>query len=322
MNTMNNESPKIMNPLGLALHNARLEAALSVEEVAVRLNLSGTAVRDLEGDITALIESGKYAPIYLRGYLSNYAKLVALKSLGEFTEYQQLAKSQKPESSLKATVSTASVRKKKFFSLRFLFILLLIAAAAGIAYLFGFSNTGQSASIEAEAVSENTPNGENKPFNPLVINKEAFPEAEGSTSIVAVEQNETLELAENIDNAEPISNSETTPIAVNEATSTVEQIDADAADVIANAQPEQQKVAGSESLTLSFTKDCWTEINDATGKRLAFGLYKAGFALAMEGVAPFKVKLGAPGAVAINYQGKSIDRTFAAGRPANFYIPE
>ncbi|WP_372880161.1 RodZ domain-containing protein [Psychromonas sp.] len=318
-----------MTPLGLALHNARLEASLSVDEVAGRLNLGRSAVRDLEGDITALIESGKYAPIYLRGYLANYAKLVALKSIDEFAEYQQLAKSPKPESSLKATASAVPAGKKKLIPLWFVFILLVIAVAVGIVNQFGLLSTGSSASIETEALSENNLNEGNKAFNPLPIGQEESPEVENVTTIssaeeqTADEQNETLETIEYIDSAEPLSNREITPIVIDEAGGT-EQRDttADVTEVIADAQPAQQKTSGSELLTLSFVKDCWTEINDATGKRLAFGLYKEDFVLAIEGVAPFKVKLGDPSAVAINYQGKSLDRAFVAGRTANFYIPE
>ena len=320
---MNNETPKNITPLGLALHNARLAASLSIEEVAERLNLGGGAVRDLEGDITVLIESNKYSPVYLRGYLANYAKLVDLKAISEFVEYQQLENFQKPENNFRATASTGPVKKKKLISLPFVMMLMFIAVVVVIANQLGFLSADKSASIEAEKTSENNLNEENKPFNPLLINKETAIESENNASIPAVKKTEMVEGADKVDTTTQITSAETKSITVTEALTEAnnEKIKTDAADVINNAQPAQQKKVINESLTLTFAKDCWTEIVDATGKRLAFDLYKAGAVLSIEGVTPFKLKLGVPSAVAINYQGKTLE-TFTAGHTAEFYVPE
>ncbi|MGB5446440.1 MAG: RodZ domain-containing protein [Psychromonas sp.] len=333
---MNNETPETITPLGLSLHNARLAASLSVEEVAARLNLGEATVNDLEGDITVLIDSGKYSPIYLRGYLSNYAKIVDLKALSEFPEYQLLVKNQKPQGNFRATANTAAPLKKKKKKSRpsgFLVFLLLAAIALVIANQLGFLSRGQSVSIEAEPISENILNQGNKPFNPLLNHTETLPAAEEVISD-GVAQDETLELSGNVDQ-------QVTPLVVNEAidktqlnaadagevaepAETTEVTDATAAansaDLVDEPAPAPQTAANGQSLTVSFSKDCWTEITDAKGKRLAYGLYKAGGALALEGVAPFTVKLGDPSGVTINYQGKKLERTFAPGRPAKFTI--
>jgi len=75
------------------------------------------------------------------------------------------------------------------------------------------------------------------------------------------------------------------------------------------------------SLTLNFKADCWTEITDATGTRLAFGLYKRGRRLNLSGVAPFQLKLGDPSVVDIQYQDKMFEGGFTPGRSAQFSVP-
>jgi len=77
-----------------------------------------------------------------------------------------------------------------------------------------------------------------------------------------------------------------------------------------------------ELLQLTFSADCWTEIVDATGKRLAFDLYKQGASIILKGVAPFKLKLGDPSVVTIQYQNKIFEHKFAAGRAVRFIVPQ
>jgi len=329
---MNNETLKMITPLGLALHNARLAASLSIDEVAKRLNLGAAVVKDLEGDITVLIDSHKYSSIYLRGYLTNYAKLVGLNAICDYVEYQQLATAQKPENNFRATASTAPVKEKKLISLPFVMMLLLIAVVVVIVNQLGLLSADKSANTETEEISDNNVKKENQPFNSSVINKETAIEPKDDSSIQAVKNTEMLEQADKGDRTPQIINKEKKSIAATEALSTAnnEQIKTDTADIINktdtaniinNAQPAEQKKVINESLTLSFAKDCWTEIVDATGKRLAFDLYKKGAVLSIEGLSPFKLKLGVPSAVAINYQGKTLE-AFSAGHTAEFYIPE
>ncbi|WP_205690528.1 RodZ domain-containing protein, partial [Poseidonibacter lekithochrous] len=58
---------------------------------------------------------------------------------------------------------------------------------------------------------------------------------------------------------------------------------------------------------MTFSGDCWIDIKDANGKRLETGIKKAGDKLDLDGKAPFKIVLGAPGVVKMNYQGQPVD---------------
>jgi hypothetical protein len=53
--------------------------------------------------------------------------------------------------------------------------------------------------------------------------------------------------------------------------------------------------------------DCWLEVSDATGKKLFSGLQRKGGNLNLSGQAPYKLKIGAPAAVQIQYLGKPVD---------------
>ena len=307
MDTMNNDTAKIITPLGLALHNARLKASLSVEQVAKLLNLNESAVRELEGDISVLIESRQYAPIYLRGYLANYAKLVALKSVDEFIEYQQLSKPQARDSSIRATASMLPAGKKRLIPLRVLVVLVLIAIlAAMFAQQSGFFFAKESATT---VTAESSEHAENKPFNPVVIDKETLPELKETTLLKGTAVDEII--------IEPVIQNTIDPA------SSAGQINTeDKSAALENKEPlETSPKAIAASLYLSFSGDCWTEIYDATGKRLAFGLYAKDDSLSIEGIAPFEMKLGDPSVVAIKYQDKIIERAFTAGQAMQFYIP-
>lgn len=305
---MTNDTAKIITPLGLALHNARLKASLSVEQVAKLLNLNESAVRELEGDISVLIENRQYAPIYLRGYLVNYAKLVALKSIDEFAEYQQLSKPQARDSSIRATASMLPVGKKRLIPLWFLVFLLLIAILAAVfAKQFGLFFSDESA---IKVTTDSSEHVENKPFNPVSISTETAPELKQAKSGDALDER----ISEVMDAAIPSTIDQT-------SNADIIKSEDKSAGLESNEPLVQPQTAQAESLQLSFTGDCWTEVSDATGKRLAYGLYGASNILKLDGMAPFKIKLGDPSAVAIKYQDKRIDRDFTAGQAMEFYIP-
>jgi len=312
MDIMNNDTPNIITPLGLALHNARLKASLSVEQVAKLLNLKESAVRELEGEISVLIESGQYAPIYLRGYLANYAKLVSLKSIDEFVEYQQLSNPKVQDRIIRATASTLPAGKKRLIPRWFLVFLLLIALLAVVlAKQFDFFSAAEPA---AKVTAESSEHVENKPFNPVVLNKESVPELKETSALEALDE----AIDEGIDEGiEPVISSK-----VDQSSSADKINSEDKSAVLESNEPlAQPQTALVESLQLSFSGDCWTEISDATGKRLAYGLYGADDILSLEGSAPFKIKLGDPSVAAIKYQDKIIDRAVTAGQAMQFYIP-
>lgn len=74
-------------------------------------------------------------------------------------------------------------------------------------------------------------------------------------------------------------------------------------------------------LELEFQADCWSDITDAAGRKLAYGLIKAGEKLALHGEAPFKVFLGYANGVTVYYNGELYDHSpFQRGDVARFRV--
>jgi cytoskeleton protein RodZ len=65
--------------------------------------------------------------------------------------------------------------------------------------------------------------------------------------------------------------------------------------------------ADANALVMNFNADCWLEVSDATGKKLFSGMQRKDATLNLTGQAPYKLKIGAPSAVQIQFQGKPVD---------------
>jgi cytoskeleton protein RodZ len=377
---------KTIEPLGKTLKDARLLASLSVSEVAEKLNLGVSTVRDLEDELDSVLETQKYPVIYLRGYLVNYARLVGinLTTLELFYEYQQLSLVRKKDKQLSSPTNLIiPLAKKRSKFLSFLFFLVILVAV--IAGLFYFSNKIplnilQSINANFETSDENVKNeGLTKKLiisENIASHNESESVAEAadikiqkntvklkslkSTQLNPKKDNNELDNQDEADNiTDPIIQIESTTqkdivvsdkvskaveqqavaslevtefteateaIDVIETTESIEVIETTEADndveVVAQKVVAEKTVSvGPESLSLVFNADCWTEVFDATGERLAFGLYRNGHVLLLSGKAPFQLRLGDPGVVDIQYQDQIIEGEFTPGRSAQFSVP-
>lgn len=78
------------------------------------------------------------------------------------------------------------------------------------------------------------------------------------------------------------------------------------------------------NLSITYSGDCWTEITDASGRRLFFELGKAGRTVDLSGEAPFNVLFGNAANVSITVNGRSFDIPAAdrRGRTARLTITD
>ena len=128
--TMNEEESKTPMMLGKALHDARMRASLTIEDVAEQLHLSAQIIRDIEDNLDETIASDKYSVTYLRGYIANYAKLIRLDNLNSFSEFQQFSAIKEHPNNLQPSVNI-SIPIKKNDAVRLWGGLLLIIIVAG-----------------------------------------------------------------------------------------------------------------------------------------------------------------------------------------------
>ncbi|GLS89770.1 cytoskeleton protein RodZ [Psychromonas marina] len=335
MKTESNIPTEIIVPLGQALKDARIAASLSVDEVAEQLNFAPSTVRDFEDNLTQILETKKYPVIYLRGYLANYAKLVGLNTLELFVEYQQLASVQKKAKTLPPSDLIIPHTKKRSKALPlFLFFVVLVVAVIYVFQKQLFNSTEQTPPVSESVVQQ--PADQNS--NVLIAKGELSsenPTPEVSNNIVeaptTVSESNLLESGVApttvITTPEPVIVPETEK-QMDEVNNSIPEAPVESTDVSNSAvidnsaeQAVQTAQVNLETLSLAFTADCWTEVFDATGKRIAFGLYQNGRVLSLAGVAPFKLKLGDPSVVEIQYQDQIIEGEFTPGRSAQFSVP-
>lgn len=67
--------------------------------------------------------------------------------------------------------------------------------------------------------------------------------------------------------------------------------------------------AGQKTVRLQANADSWVSVLDASGKKLVFGLIRAGQSQEVRGVPPFKLKIGNAPQVVLSYDGAVIDLT-------------
>ncbi len=84
---------------------------------------------------------------------------------------------------------------------------------------------------------------------------------------------------------------------------------------------DEEKVMISTAV-FTFSGDCWVNIFDATGERIAWGVKKSGYVMTIQGKPPLKVTLGKPELASIVFDAQLVDMsTFNVGNIAKFDLP-
>lgn len=309
MNTEEQTQP-IKEQLGVTLKTLRETASFSIESVAKSLNLKPSIIEDIEGRLDEVILEKTYSTVFLRGYLQSYAKFIGLKSIENFSEFKMISLSQKDEVTFKEPIkqkpAKASKRKVPFVA----FIIIAIVAL-GI-YLSGVLS-GNSSVVSPTLSKTNATVKVNDVIQKIKI--KTSPE----TKIVKDDQQapEMMDLhkGEKSVNKPITEENKVTNVAKKEKTETAEVKEVISKPELA-VKTAQLKKATLETLKISFSDDCWTEIYDANNKRIAFGLYKRGRTIYPKGIAPFKLQLGDPGVVTIMRGKKEVHHNFPAGKKA------
>ena len=91
---------------------------------------------------------------------------------------------------------------------------------------------------------------------------------------------------------------------------------------VATPAPVLPSSADELTLRLEFTNDSWVEIEDANGRRLFYGLGRAGIVEEVDGVAPIDVLVGDVSAVSLTVDGERwvIPGELRPGRSARFVV--
>ncbi|HFD6760687.1 TPA: cytoskeleton protein RodZ [Enterobacter hormaechei] len=312
MNTEATHDQNAALSTGVRLRNAREQLGLSQQAVAERLCLKVSTVRDIEEDKAP----ADLASTFLRGYIRSYAKLVHIPE----DELLPMMEKQAPVRAAKVapmqSFSLGKRRKKRdgwlmSFTWLVLFVVVGLTGAwwwqnhkaqqeeittmadQSSAELNQSGNNGaQSVPLSTEGATSSEP--QSAASNTPATERAATPEATANTAPATQTQDQNAVVSPSQANVD------TAPAATAPAENTAASLPTDPAGTAAPA-------VDPNALVMNFTADCWLEVTDATGKKLFSGLQRKDGTLNLTGQAPYKLKIGAPAAVQIQYQGKPVD---------------
>lgn len=292
---------------GSMLSEARIKKGLSIDNVASRLNIRVALVKNIEADIF----DQTLPDTYNRGYIKNYAKLVDLPVADIIAYYEKLnileVHSTKMQSFSRGTM------KKAENSMLMWITYLILAIFIGLTVMWWLQEDKApepKAALSSETPIENTTNS--NATDQLVETIASTVEDTANIESITTETNHSTLDASNIDSSE-INTSETDSL---EQSALVENIGAEDITTV-----ESEDVALTK-VVFTFSGDCWVNIQDALGERIAWGIKKSGYIMTIDAKAPLKITIGKPELVQINFGGESVDMsTFPEGHIAKFDLP-
>jgi cytoskeleton protein RodZ len=258
---------------GQRLAEARRAHDLSIAEIAKELHLDEHKVKALEENRFDVLGP----PVFAKGHLKKYAELVAVPLDDMLADYYKLNK---------AAGAPPVVGPKKQRPPRtiapvpwIIGILIVIVAAALLAWWFNrepATETGGIPGVLEPAVPDRDTAIPNTATNSPPVN-------------------------------DPAIQSEDTPQAVldEEQLPTTEQVIV-AEDLAETTQDIEETLEGGILLIMTFSGDCWTEVTDANGDRLFFGLGQAGQTVSRAGMPPLQALFGDHNNVSLTVDGVNL----------------
>jgi len=308
------EDMEVMGP-GQILSDARKKAGLTQLDVAEKLNFRLTLVNEIENEVF----DSNLPETFNRGYLRNYAKLVNVSQEDVMASYEQLnvAKTQASElqSFSKGTEKLAESNRIMWVSY---FILTVLIGSSIVWWMQNNTIQDQTLNDAAQITSSIVDNKQNHQPDILVSNTES------TVSTLDAENPDTK-----IDTEQPLAASAELDQESDGTDTQIPEVIETQLNETSVTEPKntaQTQVNTPEEIltnvTFTFSGDCWVNISDATGERIAWGVKKLGYIMKISGQAPFNVTLGKPELVTIKFADENIDMSqFNAGNIAKFTLP-
>lgn len=323
MTTDNASHPERQATAGERLRKAREAAGLTVAEVAERQHLRPAVIK--------AIESGDYRQIdgelFLKGYVRTYAGQVGLDPDSVIRqldrELEPLRAEQKAQVEANPLVSIARRKRRKRQIARVVGILILIVA---VFYGVSMYLARQQASETAAPAEQAQPPAGEQGRPALLEQSDQSADAEDDLTESITTDGDTADaagpdLADQSDvQGDTTEEPRSTPDApagmdTGEAGSNEESLYAPVILTQPLEEPEPTAASVQEGLLqITFSGDCWVEVQDRNGRTIEASLRSAGDTLELNGPAPLRIVLGAVSAVeSLSYGGERID---LAGRRA------
>lgn len=312
------ENIEVVGP-GLILSEARKKLSLSVEDVSSRLNFRTNLVKEIEQDIFDPLLPATFN----RGYLRSYAKLVAVDIDEVLSAYDMLSIAEVQRSEMQ---SFSNLTEKQAEHSRIMWFSYLIAALLfGLMVLWWVQESELSVDIFDQSKQEQPiSNTINEVVGANVVKKtDEAPVLQTNTTIETDEITKSTVITKPVDSVKK----DLDTIIVDQTLdpALVSQVDTKInINTATELTPELEPNTAPELSTVVFTflGDCWVNIYDATGDRIAWGVKKSGYVMTVTGKPPLKVTLGKPELATVAFNGKQVDMSsFNTGNIAKFTLP-
>lgn len=286
---MNDEVAKPVSA-GQLLRQAREKRKLSIQQVALQLNLKAEQVDKLEQDQL----DGTTLETFARGYVRAYGRLLKLPETELMTAYSQRSGLKTPATKPMRTFSNRAAHQaieNRFMWLTYAIIALLLV----LLFVWWWQSARDTTEISV--------------IDDSVLSNAVADNVISAPSLLPVPA------------PEPI----TEQITADTAAAEERVADAGTADtaMLSVTEPVVVETEMFDVLEMRFRENCWVNVVDATDNRVAYGTKQAGYIMQLKGTAPFEVTLGNPSVVDISFNQHLFDMSaFPGGRVAKFTIPE
>ncbi len=323
------EQPKrTAEPVGQQLRRARERAGLDLSAIADQQHLRTSVIQ--------AIEDGDYGKVdtelFLKGYVRAYAQHVGLEPDAIIqdldAELEPLREERERQHEADPLVDIERRKRRKQRVARAVVVLLVLAGIGLAVFVYLADGSRKLPGFGADQppeTSENMPQAEEGGSEPGVLDTQPgvvepeapdtglpeSPEADApgvddselTVSPVVVEGGSTA--SQNPQNA-PAEEPEVIEPEMPEVASSEPEPEPD---VVTESAPAAEEVATtSTELRMSFNDDCWVQVTDAQGNRLASTLRTSGDVLEVSGEAPLSVVIGAMSALdSLEFEGEPVD---------------
>lgn len=224
------------------------------------------------------------APVFAKGHLKTYAQLVHVDPADVLADYYHLNRSAATE----PVISTRPKPRRELSPGPWIAVIVVIIVVVSAYWWF-------SRDVESETIVD-------------------APTGDGESTLVAPPESGEENSTEPPETDEPLATE--SPVTESVILDELEPASA------APAETTPPMDDGQLHLLVTYVGDCWTEITDASGRRLLFDLGKDGRTVELTGAEPFNVLFGNPGNVSLRVNGEdyALPATNRPDRPMRLTI--
>lgn len=286
--------------LGLRLRRARERMQLSISDVAAKLKMSRSLVDALEHEDFSHLG----APVYVRGYLLSYVRLVNLPAVVVDAAVRNMEVAALPP--LRSAVHVSPVRHfMDRYAMRSVYVILTASILVPIVWL----------AVQRPLIL---------PLSAVRSLDAPFRAREVVDAVPEPPQVRPVEIA--TADLGPVARPAVKPSDVDEfrviaSLAPFYPAAGDAPPLVIAAAPAAKPTDESSNWSFAFVGESWVEILDRSGSRVAFGLQKAGSRRVFPTASISRVALGDAAAVEVRHHGQLVDLApFRRAKVARFAI--